>query len=162
MEYAWRLQTIKLSPARKMSEFNFKILHGILPNMSNLYKWKLVPNPLCAVCLVKEDTEHMFVSCWCLGNFWNHVSALMSQLNVTFRVELSNIILGLSSTTPRDRYCINLILTIAKLSIFKMWIRYKDDHQMFSTELKAIIKMHLLVDEARGNEAWADLLWLLD
>ena len=128
MEYAWRLQTIKLSPARKMSEFNFKILHGILPNMSNLYKWKLVPNPLCAVCLVKEDTEHMFVLCLYLGNFWNHVSALMSQLNVTFRVELSNIILSLSSTTPKYVYCINLILTIAKLSIFKMWIRYKDDH----------------------------------
>ena len=33
----WQRQTIKLSPDRKLAEFNFKILHGILPNMSNLH-----------------------------------------------------------------------------------------------------------------------------
>ena len=63
----WQRQTIKLSPDRKLAEFNFKILHGILPNMSNLHKWKLVPTPLCALCLVREDTEHMFVSCRCVS-----------------------------------------------------------------------------------------------
>ena len=166
----WQRQTIKLSPDRKLAEFNLKILHGILPNMSNLHKWKLVPAPLCAVCLVREDTEHMFVSCCCVGGLWNQVSALMSHFNITSRVELSNIILGLS-TTASDIYSINLILTIAKLSIFKIWMRYKDDQQrlctadrvsVFLSELKSRIQMDLIVNESRGNEAWAKLLWLMD
>ena len=161
----------RMIPRQEIGRIQFQniSLHRILPNMSNLYKWKLVPTPLCTVCLVAEDTEHMFVSCRCLGGLWNQVSALMSQFNITFRVELSNIILGLS--TASDKYSINVILTIAKLSIFKIWMRYKDDQQRFSTadrvsvflsELRSIIKMDLLVDESRGNENWANLLWLLD
>lgn len=94
----WQLQTIKLSPERILSEFGFKILHGILLNMSNLYKWKLVPTPLCAVCLVPEDIEHMFISCKSLGHFWKQVDNFTSNVKLGFVGNLSNIILGLSTS----------------------------------------------------------------
>lgn len=62
--------------------------------MSNLYKWKLAPTPLCAVCLVPEDIEHMFIACESLGHFWKQVDDLMSYVKLGFVVNLPSIILA--------------------------------------------------------------------
>ena len=44
-------------------EIVFKLLHGILTTKKRLYQIKLSTSPLCELCNVNEDNEHMFYRC---------------------------------------------------------------------------------------------------
>ena len=41
----------------------FKYLHGILPTKARLYKMKQINSPLCPLCNILEDNNHMFLKC---------------------------------------------------------------------------------------------------
>ena len=45
----------------KLKEFNFKLLHGILPCNDNLKKWKIKHSSDCDVCGIKQSLEHFVI-----------------------------------------------------------------------------------------------------
>ena len=54
----------------KLKEFNFKIMHNILPCNYKLYKWKKIDNYNCDVCGIKQDIEHLLYDCEYVKPLW--------------------------------------------------------------------------------------------
>ncbi len=55
---------------KKLAEFNFKILHNILPCNSNLKKWKKFNDENCRLCKEKEDIKHLLYTCMFSYRIW--------------------------------------------------------------------------------------------
>ena len=58
---AWK-QKVKLDD-RKLAQFNYKLLHNILPNRKQLKIWKIIQDDKCVLCRITEDPEHLFTLC---------------------------------------------------------------------------------------------------
>ena len=48
---------------KKLKEFNFKLLHGIMPCNKNLFRWKIRPHDICDVCQEIQTIEHLLYNC---------------------------------------------------------------------------------------------------
>ena len=57
----------------KLSIFQFKIIHNILPHRVLLYKMKTSDSDLCLYCGSQETLQHLLVSCPLLRTFWSDV-----------------------------------------------------------------------------------------
>ena len=68
----------------KFKEFNFKVLHGILPCNRNLMRWKIRYDDNCDVCGEVQSIEHLLYSCcyvkplWQVGNTVYGISVNLS------------------------------------------------------------------------------------
>jgi hypothetical protein len=102
----------------KLQNFQYKLLHQILPTKSLLYKMHVKDNDLCNFCIDCSDSlVHIYYDCPFAREFWVEVQNLIStfvtpdDLNQIMRKE--NIILGyLSSDSWGDT--INFILLFAR------------------------------------------------
>ncbi len=67
----------------KLLEFNYKILHNILPTGYILNKWKSDVSSKCDVCIQIETTEHMLYKCKCILEMWTKVSKSLN-INILY------------------------------------------------------------------------------
>ena len=77
-EYVTRNAFVKKllkEPEIKLKEFNFKILHGILPCNSNLKKWKIRSVDVCDVCNQIQTIEHLLYGCCYVKPLWQRINA---------------------------------------------------------------------------------------
>ena len=58
---------------KKLKEFNFKLLHGIMPCNKNLFRWKIRPYDICGVCQEIQTIEHLLYNCSYVKPLWNVV-----------------------------------------------------------------------------------------
>jgi len=97
----------------KLREFNFKVMHNILPCNSNLKKWRKRENDVCDICNCKQTIEHLLFECHRAVNLWKCVEETY-QITVSF----SNIVCGL-----RDYDMIfNHIITLLAFLLYKEWL----------------------------------------
>ena len=95
----------------KLREFNFKLLHGILPCNKNLKRWKLKGNDMCDVCNNQQSIEHLLFDC-------QYVKSLWQKVNSIFNVDISfQQILGYDSYLH-----VNNVITIVCFLIYKDWL----------------------------------------
>ena len=96
------LNKIYLLPFRatrelKLTMFQYKIIHRILPTNSLLHKMKKVASPSCPFCPSECQTLwHLFINCTHASSFWNrfqewysicsNTKLLMSELEVMFGI----------------------------------------------------------------------------
>ena len=59
-----------LTRETKLSMFQYKIIHNILPYGNRLYMMKIVNSPLCNYCNLLETQSHMLVECKAVNDFW--------------------------------------------------------------------------------------------
>ena len=59
----YSLKKVSLGREIKLREFNFKVLHGILPCNKNLKQWKVKISDNCDVCGQIQTIEHLLWSC---------------------------------------------------------------------------------------------------
>ena len=78
------LQTIKLMADRKLTEFNFKVLHLILTCGLNLKRWGKGDNGLCKICNVPYDIPHLLFFCTKAMIVWNFISHIFN-LNISLK-----------------------------------------------------------------------------
>ena len=107
----------------KLSIFQFKIRHNVLPHRVLLYKMKITYSDLCLYCGSQETLQHLLVSCPLLRTFWSDVLIWWnssSTRNILF--DELNILYGYNSGHPRS-LLLNYYILIAKFHIF----RYKLD-----------------------------------
>jgi hypothetical protein len=71
----------------KLKEFNFKILHGILPCNYNLRRWKIRDSDECDLCARKQTIRHLLLECSYVQPLWNKLNE-MYTINITFPVLL--------------------------------------------------------------------------
>ena len=128
----WVNQTKHLTDNMKMAEFNYKILHQILPSGKLLHRWCLAISDLCILCQSIDDYEHMFVSCMRVKNLWIEISNLFEKaFNLKINITLKTIIIGNHSITDVNLHkFINTVLTIVKYTIFKSWCRHRLDKKL--------------------------------
>ena len=58
-------KTINATNDQKLISFQFKIIHNIINNNANLYKWKIKDTNLCSFCNTEspDDVVHEFTTC---------------------------------------------------------------------------------------------------
>ena len=65
--------SFKMTKETKLSIFQFKIIHNVLPHRVLLYKMKITDSDLCLYCGSQETLQHLWVSCPLLRTFWSDV-----------------------------------------------------------------------------------------
>ena len=81
----------------KLTMFQYKIIHRILPTNSLLHKMKKVASPSCPFCPSEHQTLwHLFINCKQASSFWNrfqewystssNMKLLLSELEIMFGI----------------------------------------------------------------------------
>ena len=95
----------------KLKEFNFKVLHGILPCNLNLMRWKIRDSHKCNICGESQTIEHLLHNCV-------YVWPLCQIVELVFEVDINfKRILGLDEEFEHDD-----IITIVSFLIYKDWL----------------------------------------
>ena len=97
---------------KKIAEFNFKVLHCILPCNCNLVKWKKRESKQCSVCEIDETIEHMLFKCKCNQQIWTNIGKILG-----FTVELKHVIVGVKGNN-----IVSFILSLIAFLIYKDWL----------------------------------------
>ena len=95
----------------KLKEFNFKVLHGILPCNLNLMRWKISDSHECDICGETQSIEHLLYSCVYVPPLWQIVEHVF-EVDINFKC-----ILGLDEQCEHDD-----IITILSFLIYKDWL----------------------------------------
>ena len=95
----------------KLREFNFKLLHGILPCNSNLKRWKLKTTDNCDVCQEPQSIEHLLWKCNYVKPLWSIVEKVCD-----FKITYGKI-LGIDDCCKQDR-----VLTLMSFLVYKEWL----------------------------------------
>ena len=72
----------------KLKEFNFKVLHKILPCNENLKRWRIKASDECDVCGLPQTIEHLLLTCRYVTPLWQIVDSVF-DINVSFETILS-------------------------------------------------------------------------
>ena len=135
----WIYQTTNLTGQMYLVEFNFKLLHNILPSGTLLHKRKLSNSVLCILCKTPDDYEHMFIYWYYVKSLWSRVTLLIyKSLNIVFNVNHKHVVLGYndndSSNGIRDdrkTRVINIVISIAKYANFKVWCKHNSNENTY-------------------------------
>ena len=71
------LKKVSLEKEIKLREFNFKVLHGILPFNKNLKQWKIKLSDHCDVCGQIQTIEHLLRSYRYVQSLWKIVEDVL-------------------------------------------------------------------------------------
>ena len=102
---------------KQIAEFNFKILHLILPCWENLTKWKITDSRMCKICGVTHNVQHLLFECEKSKSIWQHFTLCFKET-----VDMRSIAFG-------EKFEKNSSFFISLLSfyIYKEWNLYKSD-----------------------------------
>ena len=95
----------------KLKEFDFKVLHGILPCNLNIMRWKNSDSHECDICGETQSIEHLLYSCVYVRPLWQIVEHVF-EVDINFKC-----ILGLDEQCEHDD-----IITIVSFLIYKDWL----------------------------------------
>ncbi len=102
----------------KLKEYNFKLLHGILPCNLNLRKWKIRTDDSCDLCGNTQSIEHLLYSCIYIQPLWGIINNIFG-LSLSYRQ-----ILGLDKQFKHD-----FVTTIVSFIIYKHWLLLSLEHK---------------------------------
>ena len=124
MEYDWEncfsnVLFSKLLP-RKIHDFNFKIIYGVLPTEKRLNKMKL-SDGICKICDNEiENSEHLFFNCKKLENIWILLENMINKSNEDkIKFDYKTIILGTGIDYEITKDIINMLIFMLKWNIWK-------------------------------------------
>lgn len=110
--YKQKLCLLKLP---KLNEFNFKILHNIVPCGKIVSKWKKNVSDKCEVCGEIETTKHMLYECQRINVVWQEISEYI-KCNISWKT----IVCGFPMYPISNKIeSINFIVTLLSYVIFK-------------------------------------------
>ena len=103
----------------KISMFQYKLIHNILPTKVSLFKAKISDSDLCPQCLTdRHSLDHMFLHCSSTLLFWNlFQNWWYSKTKEKITLSNSMILYGILDKRMHS-YSLNYTLLIAKYSIF--------------------------------------------
>lgn len=99
---------------KRISEFNYKLLHGILNNNVCVSKWNKTVSPLCEVCNVNEDIKHLLYDCKIVKHFWERISMYL-KFDVTWKI----VVLGFYNEISEKTSFLNNFLSFISFTIYK-------------------------------------------
>ena len=136
------IRKVKLIDDIKLKEFNFKLLHNIVPCGRILSKWKENISENCKVCTEIETTRHMLFECGRVKNLWIKVSQIL-----LYCIKWKDIVIGVpdyNCTSSKINFY-NIIITIVTYAIFKENSHCKfNDTSYVNVDLKHAILRNVL------------------
>ena len=151
----------------KISMFQYKILHNILPTNSLLYKMEKVDTPKCPHSEHQsQDIKHMFLNCQGVKDFWRCFHNWYNNGGSRLNLKQAEILYGVISKT-KSGSTLNHILIVAKFHIYSC--NYDKTHpnlQRFITLLKDEISTEKYIAYASHAEEsfkkkWEPVITLL-
>ena len=125
---------IKLCPDSKVAQFNYKLLHLILPCLTNLHKWRIVDDFLCPLCHVRHDVIHLLYGCIKAQTMWNSVN---SKLNMN--ISLFDITCGCV-----DDLALNFLISLVCFCIYKEWLQlYRQTKEWENNNIVVFVKRNI-------------------
>ena len=112
------LNKVKLINNPKFAEFNYKVLHLILPCNDNLYKWGKQESNLCNICNTVETIVHLLYECSHAQMFWNLVT------NAT-NIDISKFMVIFGNGCE----IYNNIISMISYFIYKEWLIMKHENK---------------------------------
>ena len=113
----------KATKDNKLRQFSFRILHRILMTKKELFKFRLVEDQVCTLCLKPDSIEHTFLDCTVTTAFYlkaiswynheNDTDITLSNMQITF-----NDISRLAHLTDYPRRRLHLFIIILKQYIY--------------------------------------------
>ena len=118
----------------KIADFNYKLLHNIIPTGKNLLKWNKIDNASCIYCRKYiHDIKHMLWDCSCVYNMWKIIG---NALDCVFNFQI--IILGKEMFTH-----VNRVISLICYLIFKKYLLDKERIDNNLTPLPMYMKYEL-------------------
>ena len=102
---------LKFEQEINLREFNFKMLHGVLPCTRNLKKWRIRLDDKCDVCELPQTIEHLLFECRYVKPLWDVIEKLIGA-RISFKQ-----ILGLDNLFREDS-----ILSVISFLLYKEWL----------------------------------------
>ena len=141
---------------RKIAEFNYKMLHDILPCNLNLVKWKKVKYPNCNFCKVEETTLHMLYYCKYATGIWN-----VFNQKVGLDVGIQDLITGSGISEQVD-----FLISLVSYLIYKQWLLESLKNQprinnMGITQLAVDLKYRVSLYKEIGWDSYVDAIQML-
>ena len=107
-------QKIEEIPIPKISEFNYKIMHNIVPCGMYLSKWKNI-SAKCDVCNEFETTKHMLYDCVRINSLWKIISNYFK-----IQIRWKHIVCGFPSYEKGATInAYNFMISVISYAIFK-------------------------------------------
>ena len=109
------IRKIKQMEDTKLAEFNYKVLHDILPCNVNLKKWKIIESDKCNFCHEMQDIPHLLFYCKYYQNIW-----LLIEGALKTPIGICDVLIG---TNNKEH---DFAISVIAFSIYKYWLLKKD------------------------------------
>ena len=130
-----------------MKQYNFKLLHRILPFKENLVRWKITSDLSCSHCKGFETSVHALLQCPEVSLFWQkvtHVISLFYDVNITVD---ERILLTGYDIQNKEMIIPNMILVFAQYTIYRVNMLCKFKPKQFNSfSLFSEFKQDLIVN----------------
>ena len=168
----WKSLYCPLLP-NKYGDFNWKIVHRVLPTAYSLHKINVYPTMTCHNCTATETLDHLLLHCPTLVPFWRQIQTYIDKLtNPPITLTDSTKLFGLPITNKDNerptKLLVNFILTLAKFSIHKSATEHRL-HQntvppaaLFSSIVQAHIKWEYKRAQAQGTVYEFPFTWAIN
>ena len=141
-------KVIGVKPA-KLREFNFKLLHNIVPCGYIVSKWNDNVSVNCVRCGIMETTKHMLFECVHIKHIWARISSIINM-----SLQWKHVVTGFYNFENKGMMMYNYIISITVYAIFKekMHGKYSGKH-VTDTELIQKIKSNIVFYKSICNIA---------
>ena len=143
----------------RLREFNFKLLHNIIPCAKVLCKWNATISETCTYCNIVETTPHMLYECIRIRNIWKLISDTL-KCNITWK----NVVCGWPAYehTPKIK-TYNVILSIVAMAMFKANSHCKFENKNYGNiDMRHKIIEYLMYNRCLINHTCKQLVVTID
>ena len=114
---------------------------------------------------------NMFIYCYYVKSFWSRVTLLIyKSFNIIFNVNYKHVVLGYNDSSnsvgdDRKSQVINIVISIAKNIIFRVWCKHKCDkntylvakRNLYNT-FKCNVKFYTQIEKKTNLSKYSDIL----
>ena len=129
---------------KRISEFNYKLLNGILNNNVFVSKWNKDVSPLCEICKTEEDTKHLLYDCKMNKSIWQKVNSFFN-FDITWKI----IVLGFFYENNEKVLLLNNLIAFITFIMYKYKMKCRIKNESISeTNLRRNLKYELFTHHA--------------
>ena len=105
-----------------VKQYNFKLLHRILPFKENLVKWKITSDIICRDCNDVETINHVLLFCPEVKSYWKKVMDIIYFLfNIDISMDEKILLIGYD-VNNQNLILLNFMLVVAQYTIYQLYI----------------------------------------